>query len=256
MDIPERLLLDAILKRRTCKEFTDKAVEFDTVAQIIQAGSHAPSAGNLQNWKFIVITDNKLLRQLYHHTMEQDVFNTAPIGVIVCSDMELSQRYYGLRGKRLYSVQDCAACIQNMLLAAEAFELGACWVGAFDEEKVASMFSIPDEVRAQAIILFGHPAQEPEEKKVKRIEDLIYFNKYKERIEKPHLMMRDYSKEWKLRAEEFKEKANKQAQKIDTQEIKEKVSENSKKFYTQAQERLNKALESLKDEEKSNKNKK
>lgn len=250
MDIPERLLLDAIIKRRTCKEFTNEPVEFDIIAQIIQAGSHAPSAGNLQNWKFIVITDNKILRQLYHHTMEQDVFNTAPIGVIVCADVEMSQRYYGLRGKRLYAVQDCAAAIQNMLLAAEAFELGSCWVGAFDEEKVASMFSIPNEIRAQAIILFGHPASEPEEKKVKRIEDLIYFNKWKERVEKPHLMMRDYSKEWKIRAEKFKEDASKQAKKIDTQEIREKVSDNTKKFYTQAQERLNKALESLKDEEK------
>jgi len=253
MDIPERLLLDAIINRRTCKEFSDEPVEFDTIAQIIQAGAHAPSAGDLQNWKFIVITENKLLRQLYNHTMEQDVFNTAPIGVIVCSDTESAQRYFGLRGKRLYSVQECGACIQNMLLAAEAFNLGSCWVGAFDEEKIASMFSIPDEVRAQAIILFGHPAYEPDEKKMKRTEDLIYFNKWNERVEKPHLMMRDYSKEWKIRAEQFKEKTSKQAKKIDTQEIKEKVSDNTKKFYTQAQERLNKALESLKDEEKRNK---
>ncbi len=253
MDIPERLLLDAIMHRRTCKEFTNESIDFDIITQIIQAGSYAPSAGNLQNWKFIVITDNKLLRELYHHTMDQDVFNTAPIGVIVCSEMDMAQRNFGLRGKRLYAIQDCAACIQNMLLAAEAFGLGSCWVGAFDEEKLAKMFAIPDEVRAQAIILFGHPTSEPEEKEVKRIEDLIYFNKYKERIEKKHLVMRDYSKEWKIRAEQFKEKTSKQAQKIDTQEIKDKISDNTKKFYTQAQERLNKALDSLKDEEKRKK---
>lgn len=249
MDIPDINLFDAMQKRKTTTSFTQQAVEFEKIAQIIQAGMLAPSAGNLQNWQFIVVTEKGLLRELFHHTLEQEVFMTAPIGVIVCADVDLAEKFYGLRGKRLYLIQDCAACIENMLLTAEAFDLGACWVGAFDEEKVASMFGIPKNVRAQAIILFGYPESEPERKEKKRIDYLVYFNRYGQRIEKPHLVLRDYSSEWKLRSHDIKEKLS-TAKPLVKEETKQKIVETTKNTFAQTQEKLKNALSSLKDEEK------
>ena len=69
--------------------------------------------------------------------------------------------YYGLRGKRLYNVQDCAAAIENILLSAETFGLGTCWVGAFSEMMVARMLQCPEYVRPCAIITIGYPAENP-----------------------------------------------------------------------------------------------
>ncbi|MBR9703177.1 nitroreductase family protein [Candidatus Woesearchaeota archaeon] len=249
-EFPETGLFEAILNRRTCRRFTDQAVEFEKVAQCIQAGMEAPSAGNLQNWQFIIITDKEKLHALYNHTMEQEVFMTASIGVLVCSDDDIAQKYYGLRGKRLYAVQNCAACIENMLLAAQAFGLGACWVGAFDEEKVDMMFQIPSHVRAQAIILFGYPEKEPSPKERKQIDHLVFFNKYGERLKRPHLMMRDYSEEWRIRINDMRRRLEKVKKKFPSTDA---VSEKSKDFFDNARGRLDKAMTNLKDEDRTKK---
>lgn len=250
-DLPDINLFDAIVHRRTCRQFSSEPVEFEKIAQVIQAGMFAPSAGNQQNWQFIVVTDKEKLRSLYDHTLEQDVFHTAQIGVIICSDDGSAERYYGLRGKRLYTIQNCAACIQNMLLAAHSFNLGACWIGAFDEEKVDLMFSIPGNVRAQAIILFGYPDYEAEPKETKDISHLTFFNKYGERVKKPHLIFRDYSVEWEQRINAFKERARLAAPSFNIpKEKREEISKKSREFFDDAKRKLDEALDNLKDESK------
>lgn len=240
-------VFEAIFKRRTIRKFMNTPVEFEKLTEIISAGMHAPSSGNLQNWKFILITDKNKLRSLFHHTLEQEAFMTAQAGIIICSVDDIAEQYYGLRGKRLYAVQNCAAAIQNMLLAAQALKLGACWIGAFDEERVDSMFNIPGNARAQAIILVGYPDETPEDKNVKRIEDITFFNNYGEKVKKPHLILRDYSVEWqkihqkmKLEAKEMKKP------KFDTQKAKEKT----KDFFEDTQKRISNVMKSLKDENK------
>jgi len=252
-------LFDAIMNRRTTRVFTQEPVEFERIAEIIQAGMEAPSSGNLQNWKFIIVTENSLLRELYNHTLEQEVFMTAPVGVIVCSDDATAEKHFGLRGKRLYSIQNCAACIQNMLLAATSFGLGSCWIGAFDEEKVDQMFNIPRGIRAQAVVLFGHPESEPEPKERKEIFHLLCFNEYGERVRRPHLILRDYSTEWAKRIEHAKEVATRQKQKIpNKEEMKEQitvVSKKSKDFFEEARKKVGKRLDALKDEEKKKRKK-
>lgn len=255
---PEFDLFEAIMNRRTTRNFTSQAIEFERVAEIIQAGMEAPSSGNLQNWRFIVVTEKDKLREMYHHSLEQEGFNTAPIGVIVCSDDKTAENFYGLRGKRLYTIQNCAACIQNMLLAAEAFGIGACWVGAFDEEKVDMIFNIPKGIRAQAFLLFGYADEEPEPKERKEIQHVLYFNKYGETIRRPHLVLRDYSEEWARRIEEQKQsmaqKQQKMPSKEEMQEQLAKASEQTKDFFEEARKKVTEKLDSLKDEEKAKRN--
>lgn len=192
--------------RRSTKRFSPHPVELDKVLQIIQAGTLAPSSGNIQNWSFIVITDVGKIRALYHHTLDQDPFLSAMAAVIVCGDVEYAHSMYGMRGKRLYTVQNCAAAIQNMLLAAQAIGLGACWIGAFDEDKVSLMFNIPNHRhRPQAIILFGYPAEEPEPKGAKALESVVFFNEFGNRVLRPHLVFYDWATEWRNQAKNVKE---------------------------------------------------
>lgn len=192
--------------RRSTKRFSPHPVELDKVLQIIQAGTLAPSSGNIQNWSFVVITDVGKIRALYHHTLDQDPFLSAMAAVIVCGDVEYAHSMYGMRGKRLYTVQNCAAAIQNMLLAAQAVGLGACWIGAFDEDKVSLMFNIPNHRhRPQAIVLFGYPAEEPEPKGAKALESVVFFNEFGNRVLRPHLVFYDWATEWRNQAKNVKE---------------------------------------------------
>lgn len=194
-------VLWAIKSRRSCRSYLQKPVEFDKITTIIEAGHYAPSAGNLQDWKYIIVTDKGLRDSIAEHCMEQYWMAGAPAYIVVCSNEERTEMRYGLRGKRLYSIQSCAAATENMLLAANALGLGSCWIGAFDEDFISRSLGIPDTARPQVIITLGYPAEEPEKKDLTSLESLVYFNGFGARLEKPHLMLKDYSVEWEQQAQ-------------------------------------------------------
>ncbi len=194
----------AIANRRSVTRFLPRPLEMDKILQIVQAGALAPSSGNIQNWSFIVVTDLERIRGLYHHTLDQEPFLSATAAVIVVGDEAHADRLYGLRGKRLYTVQNCAAAMQNMLLAATALGVGSVWIGAFDEDRIGSLFGIPSTSRPQSIILLGYPEIVPEPKERKPLDTLVYFNSFGNRVQRPHLVLYDWATEWRLQAQKAK----------------------------------------------------
>ena len=196
--------LAAIDQRRSIRKYLDRPVEFEKITTIIDAARKAPSAGNLQDWNFIIVSEKPLIKQIASYAVEQYWIQTAPLAIIVCGLPEKHELYYGLRGKRLYNIQDCAAAMQNMLLAATDLGLGSCWIGAFEEDKIRSLFGIPPDVRPQAIITFGYSDDIPSEKSLVPIENVTFFNRYGMRVEKLHIVLRDYSIEWKRQGSKLK----------------------------------------------------
>jgi nitroreductase len=195
----------AMAGRRSCKRFLPKPVEMDKMLQCVQAGMLAPSSGNIQNWKFIVITDIDVIRAMYPYTLNQEPFLSATGAIVVTGDVGHAHMMYGMRGKRLYTIQNCAAAIQNLLLAAYSLELGAIWIGAFDEDRVSDMLGIPQhEYRPQAIILLGYPTGEPEDKTTKELGDVVFFNSFGNKILRPHLVTYDWALEWRHQANNLK----------------------------------------------------
>jgi SagB-type dehydrogenase family enzyme len=121
----------------------------------LDAGRWAPSAGNLQPWVFIVVQTNKLMREIAQAALGQMFVLEAPYVIVVCADILRSASRYGQRGAELYSIQDTAAAIQNMLLAAYSLGLGACWIGAFDENEVRGVLGLPKDIRPVALMPLG-----------------------------------------------------------------------------------------------------
>ncbi len=175
-------ILELIKSRRTIKSFLPKYVSHELIFKVIDAGRHAPSSGNLQNWKFIVIVDPSLKLKLAESAHQQFELASAATLIVVLGEHEKAERYYGLRGERLYTVQNCAAAIQNMLLEAHSLGLGACWVGAFDEDEVKSLCSIPENVRPQAIIALGYPKEVPKKPPKYPLETVVYFDKWRNKM--------------------------------------------------------------------------
>ncbi len=147
---------ETIFTRRSVRRYRDVPVEWEKVGHVLEAGRAAPSAGNLQNWRFIVVTSGGQRDGIAEASLNQKWMAKAPVHIVVTSEVKKVEIFYGLRGERLYSVQNCAAAIQNMLLAAHAQGLGACWVGAFDEDMVRRICGIPGQSRPQAIITLGY----------------------------------------------------------------------------------------------------
>ena len=186
-------ILDIIKSRRTIKNYLPKFVSWENVSKVLDAGRHAPSCGNLQNWKFIVVLEPDQKSELAEATYDQ--YNIAMAGVlmVICAEPEKAERYYGVRGERLYTVQNCAAAIQNMLLEAHSLGLGASWIGAFEEEKVKEICKIPDEIRPQAIIALGYPQNVPNKPPKYPLEVVVYFHKWRGKMRDPAKYMHDYA---------------------------------------------------------------
>ena len=178
-------ILDIIKERRTIKHYLPKFVSWENISKVLDAARHAPSCGNIQNWKFIVVLEPAQKQQIAEACHEQFEIGMAGALIVVCAELDKAERYYGLRGERLYSTQNCAAAIQNMLLEAQSLGLGTSWIGAFDEEAVKTMCSIPDEVRPQAIIALGYAKEVPPKPPKYPLETVVYFHKWRNKLRDP-----------------------------------------------------------------------
>ncbi|MDI6689160.1 MAG: nitroreductase family protein [Actinomycetota bacterium] len=150
---------EAIYGRKSVRDFDRvKDVPPDLVMKLLKAACQAPSAGNLQPWRFWVIRDQKLKGRLAEAAFHQSFVAEAPILIVVCADLRVASSGYGTRGTALYAIQDTAAAIENLLLAAHVEGLGACWVGAFDERRAIQAMELPAHIRPLALIPIGYPA--------------------------------------------------------------------------------------------------
>ncbi len=153
-------VMEAITSRCSVRRFRPDAVPDEAVRRLIEAARRAPSAGNIQPWHFYVVKDEAKRGQLARAALGQRFVAEAPLCLVVCAEPAASARVYRERGAQLYCLQDTAAAVQNILLAALELGLGTCWVGAFDEEQVRRVLGIPQERRAVALIPVGYPAAE------------------------------------------------------------------------------------------------
>jgi nitroreductase len=150
--------LEAILTRRSIRQYTPQAVPDELIQDLLAAAMQAPSAGNQQPWHFILVTERKQLDALAGVLPHGQMLKAAPLGVAVCADLEL-ERHPG------YWVQDCSAATQNLLLAAHARGLGAVWLGIYPiEERVAGVkqiLGLPGQVVPLCVVPLGYPSTEP-----------------------------------------------------------------------------------------------
>ena len=146
-------------RRYSCRSYDSTPLERETVEAVLETARWAPSGGNLQPWRFVVVLDSERRRALAGAAYGQAFLARAPVVVTVCVVPEESARHYGPRGRELYCIQDTAAAAQNILLAATELGLGSCWVGAFDEAAVARVLELPANWRSVALLALGRPTE-------------------------------------------------------------------------------------------------
>lgn len=182
-------ILELIKSRRTVQQFEPRFVSWEKISRIIDAARHAPSSGNLQNWKCILIMEPDQKQQVAQACYDQLEIAQAGALIVVCNEVDKVERYYGVRGERLYSIQNCAAAIQNMLLEAQSLGLGSRWIGGFDEEALKSQLGIPEDVRPQAIVAIGYAKEIPDKPPKYPLETVTYFRKWRSKILDPDKYM-------------------------------------------------------------------
>jgi nitroreductase len=160
-------------RRFSCRRFTADPVPEEVLAELLEAARWAPSAGNLQPWRFVVVHAEAVRRKLVEAAFGQTFLVEAPVTVVVCAVPEESAPRYGARGRTLYCLQDTAAAVENLLLAATAHDLGSCWVGAFDEQAVARALDLDPAWRPVAIVPIGRPAEQPRGRRRRPADEIV-----------------------------------------------------------------------------------
>jgi len=114
--------LEAILSRRSIRKYTDEPVVPAMVETLLHAAMAAPSAGNQQPWRFIVLTEREQLDAAAGATPYGAFLHEAPLALVVCADLG------NLKHEAMWQ-QDCGAAVENTLVAVNALGLGGVWLG-------------------------------------------------------------------------------------------------------------------------------
>ncbi len=164
-------VLRTIKNRRTIRRFKSDPIPDEKLQAILDAGRWAPSFSNLQPWRFLVIKDQNLKKELDKAARESVLhlgINEAPVIILVCVDRRIDP---------LHAIEAGAAATQNMTLAATSLGLGAGWIGIWGTEAEASIrkiFKLSETVRAVSLLPLGIPDESPEGHR-KPIEEFMEF---------------------------------------------------------------------------------
>jgi len=171
-------VMEAILTRRSIRRFADIPIPMQKIGPILDAGRAAPSAGNLQPWKFIVVTDEAQKKAIADACYQQFWMTKAPVYIVVVAEVEKCEQYYGMRGEKVYSIQNTSAATMNMILAAHAQGLATCWVSAFDEGMMSRVCALPDTAVAHAVIPIGLADEKVPTPPRYNVEIVTFFDRY------------------------------------------------------------------------------
>lgn len=169
----QSFIRECILARRSVRDFLPEEIPEEHLNLMLEAMRWAPSAGNLQPWRFYVIKDIEKKRELARAAFGQDFVADAPIAIVVCAVPEESSWRYGKRGSELYCIQDTACAVMNLMLSATALGYGSVWVGAFDEKEVSRVLSAPASERPVAIVPIGKPRSVEEKTNRKSLSQIV-----------------------------------------------------------------------------------
>jgi len=176
-------VIECILERSRVENFSQKEVNDRLVERMLELATHAPSAGNVQAWHFIVVKDAKVKERLFEAALRVASIKSAPIAIVVCADMERMGLRYGEKGKQVYAIQDTAHASLTLALVAHALGLGCDMIRAFDEADVASILELPPHLKPTMILAIGHPAELPARASKIPFENITWLNRYGNRYE-------------------------------------------------------------------------
>jgi nitroreductase len=166
-----RQTMDAIqaLKTRRCvRAYSREPVPKQVIEELIDCARLAPTALNVQPWEFVVATAPEMIRKIAETTDHGRFIAEAPTCVVVLCK---NTKYY---------LEDGSAATQNILLAARAHGLGACWVAGDKKpyaDRILSLIGAAEGYRLISLIPIGYPAEEPQQQK-RPLSELLHWERF------------------------------------------------------------------------------
>jgi nitroreductase len=160
--------LQALTTRRSVRLYRADPVPRGLIEQVLEAARHAATGNNLQPWEFVVVTERALRQRLTVATDHGQQIALAPVCIAVLC-----------KGSKYY-LEDGAAASQNLLVAAHALGLGACWVAGDKKpyaEEVRELLGAPSEYRLVSLLTLGYAAEQPVSQK-RPLAEMIHWERF------------------------------------------------------------------------------
>ncbi|MFZ7131830.1 MAG: nitroreductase family protein [Eubacteriales bacterium] len=170
------LFKDLAAQRYSVRTYEDKAVQKESIIQLLEAARMAPSAHNNQPWHFIVLTERSIKTSIATETYSKEWLQKAPVIIVVCGDHSKSWKR---NDQKDHCDIDIAIAVDHITLAATEIGLGTCWVCKFDAKKCHALLDLPEDLEVIALLPIGYPADDkgPEKKRL-NLEAYVSFEKY------------------------------------------------------------------------------
>jgi len=170
------MLMNVIKKRRSVRRYSSQEIREEVIKEILEAARLAPSAKNLQEWKFIVVRDRATKERLAEAAKWQEFIAEAPV---VIAGVATYPEYVMTNGIPACHI-DLAIAMEHIALMAAEKGIGTCWIGAFYQDKVKKILGVPDNCLVIALMPLGYPvnALEEEEKDRKSMDEILCWERY------------------------------------------------------------------------------
>ena len=167
-------ILDIIKNRYSCRNYLDKPIEEEKLNTILEAARLAPSAKNLQDWRFVAVSDPETRKKIAHAANDQMFIADAAVIIIACSNSQEVMRC----GQHIGPI-DISIALEHIALQATELALATCWIGSFYPDKVKKILEIPEDIMIVDLMAMGYPADKPPKKNRETIENIVSKNKWK-----------------------------------------------------------------------------
>ena len=164
-------IIEFLIKRRSVRKFQNRPVDINLIKELIKVANYAPNSNNREPWKFIIITDDRIKKEL--STLHKGALHiaNAPIGIAVVAEPDISPETWMI---------DASNATLYFVLAAYSVGLGVGWIAAYENKKAKEILGIPDNKILLTLLSVGYPDPEykPNPKEVKSVEDVVFINSW------------------------------------------------------------------------------
>lgn len=167
---------EAIRRRQSIRRYKPDPVPDDVLNRMLDAMRLAPSAGNQQPWRFIVVKDPAIRQQLAEATVRQQFIAHAPIIIVACG---WKDKAFSKMGGYWNSLPvDVSIALDHLTLVAAAEGLGTCWIGDFLEDETRRVLGIPDDVTVIALMPMGYPDESRAPRTRKELSEIVCYERW------------------------------------------------------------------------------
>lgn len=167
-------LLHHIQQRYSVRSYQKRPVEKEKLDTVLEAARLAPSARNTQDWRFVVVQDAAVRKQLVPAANNQAFVGEAPVIIACCG---INPAYTMRCGQPAYAI-DLAIAIDHMTLQAVEEGLGTCWIGSFYEDQVRTILGIPANTRVVELLALGYPNDTPKPKNRLPLKQIVCYDRW------------------------------------------------------------------------------